>query len=238
MTYRKLFLVLVAIGSIASCKKSSGPAAAPAETPAAKPAEKTEAAPTATIEAATPAPKAKAEPAAKAPLRRDIPRVNKAINASAATGAPQDKPNTEATDPLIELAELGESAAADADATPEAGGSIRAKRETDMMAMARLNDPNNLRARVEEVHRGAFPLVALKIQVLRAAKEGDGARHKKGDRIVVLPKLTVASGRVDMNDTQTEINGGAFYLKRGDKIAVRVGNKSGRAWTAEYLERE
>ncbi|MEE8408134.1 MAG: hypothetical protein V3T05_00885 [Myxococcota bacterium] len=229
----RLVLVFVALGCTAACKQSTAPKAAPADKPAPEPAAKSVAAPAAGLVA-----EAKTEPVAKAPLRRDIPRVSTAIRASASTGAIQDKPETVALDPLLELAELGEAAAAETDAAPQGGGSIRAKRETDLLAVSRRSDPNNSRARVESVHRGRFPLVALKIQIVRAAREGDGARHKKGDRIVVLPKLAVESGRVDMYDLETEINGGAYYLKRGDKIAVRVGHKRSRAWSADYIERE
>jgi hypothetical protein len=139
------------------------------------------------------------------------------------------------TDPLAELAQLGDSVA---DSAQEGGGSIRAKREVDLTRDRRLKDPRNLEARVESVKTGTFPAVALRLKVLKAAKEGPGQSFKASDVLVVVPRLVVEGGKVVLTDPTTVQNAGAYYLVEGDKVVLRLGARSGRTWQAEYLERK
>jgi hypothetical protein len=139
------------------------------------------------------------------------------------------------SDPLAELAQLGDSVA---ETVQEGGGSIRAKREVDLTRDRRLKDPRNLEARVETVKTGTFPAVALKLRVLKTAREGQGQALKAGDVLVVVPQLKVEAGQVVLTDPATTVNAGAFYVVEGDKVVVRLGAKSGRAWQAAYIERK
>ena len=137
-------------------------------------------------------------------------------------------------DPLAELSALGNAVAA---TQPEAGGSIRAKKEGDVTRTQRLNDPKNIDAKVDEVSTKSFPLVALKLKVQKPSKDGTGKDMKPNDTLVVVPKLKVAGGSVDTKDAATQLNAGAFYLQSGDKVAVRLGEKKGNYYEAEYIER-
>jgi len=139
-------------------------------------------------------------------------------------------------DPLAELAALGDAMA---DEGPEGGGSIRAKREVDPEIAKRKKDKRNLEGKVEEIKTGKFPNVAVKIKILKAAKEGEGKKVKRNESLVVVPQLKVDAGNVAMADPGTRLNAGAFYLQVGDKVLVRLGeNTKGKLWKAEYIERK
>ena len=139
------------------------------------------------------------------------------------------------SDPLAELAALGNAVG---EAQPEAGGSIRAKKEGDVGRTQRLNDAKNVEAKVVEVNTKGFPVVALRLNVQKPAKEGAGKDVKSNDKIVVVPKLKVTGGNVELKDPQTMMNAGAYYLQEGDKVAVRIGEKKGNYYEAEYIERK
>ncbi len=139
------------------------------------------------------------------------------------------------TDPLAELAALGDSVA---DTAAEGGGSIRAKKDTDLSRDKRLKDDKNLEAKVEVVKLGAFPAVAVRLKVTKPAKVGAGKDVKANDVLVIVPKLKVEAGKVALNDPDTQLNAGTFYLVEGDKVAVRLGQKKDKVWEAEYIERK
>ena len=138
-------------------------------------------------------------------------------------------------DPLGELAAMADFLSDDG---PDAGGSIRAKQEADVDRSKRLKDPRNISAKVEGVKRGTFPTVALKLKVTKPAKQGVGKDVAKNSVIVVIPDLKVRAAKTDFSDGATVLNTGAFYLNRGDKIVVRLGKKTGKYWTVEYIERK
>jgi len=138
------------------------------------------------------------------------------------------------SDPLSELAALGEMFS---DASPDGGGSIRAKQAADTEQVRRLKDKRNITAKVEAVKTGRFPTVALKVKVTRAAKEGDGKTIMKNTVLVVVPDFKISGGGVDFTDPQTARNAGAWYLSRGDKVMIRLGKQVGKVWHAQYIER-
>lgn len=138
-------------------------------------------------------------------------------------------------DPLAELAALGSAVS---DTGPEAGGSIRAKKEADTGRMQRLNDAKNFEGKVEQVTTKGFPIVAVKVRVAKPAKDGTGKALKANEYIVVVPKLKVENKQVQLQDEATMTNAGAFYLKQGDKVMVRLGEKKATYWEAEYIERK
>jgi hypothetical protein len=139
------------------------------------------------------------------------------------------------SDPLAELAALGNAVA---ETQPEAGGSIRAKKEGDVGRSQRINDPKTVEAKVDEVSTKAFPVVALRLKVQKPAKDGAGKDLKANDTVVVVPKLKAAGSGFDLKDASTTLNAGAYYLQQGDKVAVRLGEKKGSYYEAEYIERK
>ncbi len=139
------------------------------------------------------------------------------------------------SDPLAELAALGNSVA---EAEVEGGGSIRAKKEGDTAKLQRLNAPDNVEARVEAVTQQKFPLVAIKIKISKPGKAGKGTEMAKDQVLVVIPKLKAAGAHIDLTDADTVTNAGAYYLKKGDKVAVKLGAQTDKAYWADYIERK
>jgi hypothetical protein len=139
-------------------------------------------------------------------------------------------------DPLAELSALG-SALAEMD--QEAGGSIRAKKAVDLGRTKRIKDDKNLQAKVLKVSQGAFPLVALVVKVSKAAKTGPGSKIKKNSTLTIIPQYTKSSdGSIDLKDSTTLLNAGAYFLQKGDKVVIRLGPEAGKVRSAEYLERK
>lgn len=145
-------------------------------------------------------------------------------------------PSAEAQDgdPLAELAALGDEMA---ETGPEGGGSIRAKKEADLDRAKRLKDGRNVEAQVEVVNAARFPLVAVKLKVRRPAQKGAGKSVAKGAEIVVVPEMKFSGKTADLSDETTLMNAGAYYLQKGDRVMVRLGEKKGNVWSAEYIER-
>ena len=150
------------------------------------------------------------------------------IACMAAAGAVED-------DPLAELAALGDALT---ESGPEAGGSIRAKRDVDVAKETRQKDAANLEAKVLSVKAGKFPAVALRVQVIKPAQSGKGSEVKKNDTLVVLPALKLQNGSIMASDAESVLNAGAYYLQANDKILLRLGEPKGKAWSATYIERK
>ncbi|MBN1960317.1 MAG: hypothetical protein JW841_05180 [Deltaproteobacteria bacterium] len=138
-------------------------------------------------------------------------------------------------DPLAELANLGDSVA---EMTEEGGGSIRAKKDADLTRSKRLKDRKNFEAKVEDIKIGKFPIVALKLRVIKEAKDGAGKSVKRNEELVIIPKLKIKGGKVALDDADTLINAGSYYLQQGDKVMVRLGKQKGKVWEADYIERK
>lgn len=150
--------------------------------------------------------------------------------------AAQEGGDAAALDPFAEMASLADEMSA---ATPEAGGSIRAKRDVDPKVRARKKDKRNVEAKVEQIKRGRFPMVVLKLKVIRSAKEGPGKEFTRNASIVVMPAMATKAGQVDMADDATRINAGAFYFEHGDKVVLRpTKNTKGDLWQVDYIERK
>lgn len=138
-------------------------------------------------------------------------------------------------DPLAELAALGDALG---DSGPEGGGSIRAKRDVDPAIAAQLKDKRNVSGKVEAVRLGKFPAVAVRIKVVKPAESGPGQDFQQNDEIVVVPKMKVSAGRVDMSDPDTVTNAAAYYLQEGDKVLLRIDSKRGSAWQVAWIQRK
>jgi hypothetical protein len=103
---------------------------------------------------------------------------------------------------------------------------------------ARLSRDDNLHAKVVHLSRGRFPLVALRLRVVRPAQSGAGAEVGAGDLLVVVPALAMREQHADLRDRATELNAGAYYLRPGDRVAVRLDRRLGATWVAGTIERK
>ena len=140
-----------------------------------------------------------------------------------------------AEDPFAAMLALGEAMVVD---NVETGTSVRAKRGLNPLLAARLKDPTACEAKVVAVNRAGFPSVALQLSIIRPAKEGPGAAFKSKDSVVVFPKLTYKSGKVDYKTEFTLNNVGAYFLRSGDRVVFKPGGSRGRVWEAIFIERK
>lgn len=140
-----------------------------------------------------------------------------------------------AEDPFAAMMALGEAMVVD---NVETGSSVRAKKGLDPLLAARLRDPMACEAKVVAVNRASFPSVALRLSIIRPAKEGPGAGFKSKDTVVVFPKLTYKSGKVDFKTEFTLNNVGAYFLRSGDRVVFKPGGARGRVWEAVFIERK
>lgn len=158
--------------------------------------------------------------------------------ASGMGGAGEASAGAGMDDPLAALAALGDAMA---DFGPDGGGSVRAKKKDNDPVKARLKDPRNVQVRVEKVSQGAFPLVALRLKVVRAAKTGPGAKLAKNTILTAVPSFGIKEGAVDLSDAASRINAGAYYLRRKDKAMIRLdaeaAGKNG-LYRLSYIERK
>ncbi|MEE2959846.1 MAG: hypothetical protein VYA34_03810 [Myxococcota bacterium] len=139
-------------------------------------------------------------------------------------------------DPMMLFASLGDALMA---SEVEVGGSIRAKRHKDKLLALRLRDPRNLEGKIVSVRKASFPTVALKIQVMKPPRnQGASDGFERHEEIVIFPKLVFAGLAPDMRDPATLVNAGAYFLRPGDRVMVRVSAKRGRVWEASYIERK
>ena len=140
-----------------------------------------------------------------------------------------------AEDPFAAMMALGEAMVVD---NVETGSSVRAKKGLDPLIAARLKDPMACEAKVVAVSRASFPSVALQLSIVRPAKAGPGSTFKSKDTVVVFPKLTYKSGKVDYKTEFTLNNVGAYFLRAGDRVVFKPGGSRGRVWEAIFIERK
>ncbi len=148
-------------------------------------------------------------------------------------------------DPLADLAQMGIASAGMA--LPEAGGSIRvsatAGKDGASAAGSGPSLPNDvpkaerLIAKVLRVERGAFPQVTLHLKVRRAplATSGEASAPRLRRGKVVSAEVLVPVGR--LNEAAVQRNLGAWYLRRGDFIAVHVAQTAAGTMTIDWLNR-
>ncbi len=138
-------------------------------------------------------------------------------------------------DPLAELDKLAVSVVAN---STQAGGSIRAKLRVDSGQAERTKDPRNLEAIVVEVVQGSrAPLAVIRVKVMRAAQEGPGQAQMRNASLVLRPALLFLGDQPNFAHEATQRNAAAYYLRAGDRVAVRLGAQHDTVWEAAYLER-
>jgi hypothetical protein len=135
-------------------------------------------------------------------------------------------------DPLAELAALGDAVA---ELSEVGGTSIRAKRGVTIEG----DDPREMQAKVEAVRQGKFPVAAIRVRVVKPAKDGPGQSMKSNDQLVLLPQFGVAGGKVQLGDDASIENAGAYFLQKGDKVSVRLDKQQkGNVWLVTSVRRK
>jgi hypothetical protein len=134
--------------------------------------------------------------------------------------------------------DLGALAAADlgGDMDLGAGSSLRAKRSANLDKL--LADATTVAiGNVVSVEPGSFPEATVTIQVIRGPTGALSKTVRKGKRVGVRPALKrTKAGQVDWSDESTRINAGAWYLRAGDRVMVRIG-EAGATLQATLIDR-
>jgi len=142
-------------------------------------------------------------------------------------------------DPLDGLAGL--SGTVVAMNAPEAGGSIRACRPTELPAAAMTPAEPGIDERFDgeilEVSRGAFPTCSVKLKVLKPGSSGPLAKKfHRGDKVDATVMFAQQAGHVDFADAITQRNLAAFYATAGDRFSVHMLIEDGKI-VLDWVER-
>lgn len=114
----------------------------------------------------------------------------------------------------------------------DSGSSIRASRATDMTAAV---SGHIVYGRVTAVRHAQFPLVLISVKIQKGKSP---AGLSTGQVIRVLPYVRSVRGLVDVKDPQSQVNVGAWYARKGDRVKVRLKPEARKkVWVAEAFER-
>ncbi len=117
------------------------------------------------------------------------------------------------------------------------GSSIRAKKRAELQKL--LKDRKTVAyGRIVAVQSADFPRTRLKVRILRAptGKFGDKT-IRRGRNVIFAPIVKMKDGRPDFEDEGTLANIGAWFLKKGDKVRIRVGEATDFGFTATAVLR-
>lgn len=126
--------------------------------------------------------------------------------------------------------DLGLLAAASLDDGIDSGSSLRAKKTGDLKKLFK-DRATVARGQVVGVRTGAFPKVIVKVRILSGPTGELGKTIRKGKTIAFVPAFEMnKKGKPKLSDTETQTNLGAYFMKKGDRVKVKVGQalKKGR----------
>lgn len=118
--------------------------------------------------------------------------------------------------------DMGLLAAAAMEDDIDSGSSLRAKKTADLKKL--LKDRATVaQGKVVGVKSGRFPGTKISVRILSGPTGALGKTIRKGKTIVFVPTLKMKKGQLDLKDTATQTNLGAYFLKAGDRVKVKVG---------------
>lgn len=115
------------------------------------------------------------------------------------------------------------------------GSSIRATKQASMVEV--VQDPAvRVPATVLEVKHGTYPFVAVTVKIDQVPKGVQSL--KKGAKATVVPRINAPKGVIARDDEQSKMNVGAWYVKKGDKVMLKLEGKTEQGfWVADRFER-
>lgn len=136
--------------------------------------------------------------------------------------------------PEDDLATLAEASLA-TDAI-DSGSSLRAKKTVELKKL--LSDRKRTAVgTVVSVTPRVFPYAEVRIRILRAPTGPLKETVRKGKTLMFVPKLRRKAGAVDFTDPQTQMNLGAYFLKKRDRVNIRIGEPQDGRIVAEVIMR-
>lgn len=132
--------------------------------------------------------------------------------------------------------DMGLLAAAAADEGIDSGSSLRAKKTAELSKLFK-DRATVAHGKVVGVTQGAFPNVQVKVRILRGPIGDLGKKVRKGQTIAFTPWFAMKGKQVDFADTKTQNNLGAYFLKSGDRVQVKVGEPTKAGFEAVVIAR-
>jgi hypothetical protein len=127
------------------------------------------------------------------------------------------------------------AAAAAGDESSDSGSSLRAKKTADLDKMFKDLTVTAM-GQVVSVE-GKFPNVIVTVKVLRAPT-GDLAKTvRKGASIKFKPTYKMKGADPDLSDASTQLNLGANYFEKNDKVNVKIGAETKGVYAADVITR-
>ncbi|MEM7677775.1 MAG: hypothetical protein AAF449_17395 [Myxococcota bacterium] len=135
---------------------------------------------------------------------------------------------------VSDLDALAEAAAMEDDF--DTGSSLRAKKIASLDQL--LGDPKTTAyGRVVAVQSAAFPRTRVSIYVLRGPQGDLQSKIRKGRQIHFQPVLPARIDDLAYSDAATVANIGAWYLKKGDLVRIKVGKPLKNGYEAQVIAR-
>lgn len=128
------------------------------------------------------------------------------------------------------------AAAAASDESVDSGSSLRAKKTADLDKIFKDQKVTAL-GQVVAVEGNKLTEVVVSVKILRAPT-GDLAKTiRKGATVKFKPALKMNGANPDLSDANTQLNLGAYYLEKGDKVQVKIGADQKGTYAAEIITR-
>lgn len=128
------------------------------------------------------------------------------------------------------------AAAAASDESVDSGSSLRAKKTADLEKLLKDQKVTAL-GQVAGVEGNKLTDVVVSVKILRAPT-GDLAKAiRKGGTVKFKPVLKMNGANPDLSDANTQVNLGAYYLQKGDKVTVKIGAEAQGTYAAEIITR-
>lgn len=128
------------------------------------------------------------------------------------------------------------AAAAASDESVDSGSSLRAKKTADLDKIFKDQKVTAL-GQVVAVEGNKLTDVVVSVKILRAPT-GDLAKTiRKGGTVKFKPVLKMNGANPDLSDANTQLNLGAYYLEKGDKVQVKIGAEQKGTYAAEIITR-
>lgn len=119
----------------------------------------------------------------------------------------------------------------------DTGSSLRAKKTADLEKMFK-DQAVTAQGTVVEAGGAKFPQAEVTVNILRAPTGDLGKDIRKGKKVKFRAALKMKGQDVDWSDANTQVNAGAWYLQKGDKVLVKVGKGANGVYDAEIISRQ
>lgn len=134
-----------------------------------------------------------------------------------------------------DLGALAKAAGEDSDS--DSGSSLRAKKTADLSKMFK-DQAISAAGTVVDAGGGNFPHGEIIVNITRAPTGELGKAVRKGAKVKFKALLKMKGKDIDWTDENTQVNAGAWYMQKGDKVFVKIGKANGAVYDAEIITRQ